>query len=1530
MKKCLVWLLSAALFLGSIATVGADEPAASDTSVPAAYDSRTDGQDRLDESLLSSTALAQMAELSEEPAFEGDRVFMSEEAINGKYLLSAVQKVFVLSREGLIRSSEGFDMTDGDSVNGQPQDRIKRGLLKGRTALLDGDRLIVGWNDDYTDAPVPEAGGLIDTEEEILDLDVAKPRAEETQVADEALQNAAASAPELSSLENGAAKASLDFDTVNSTEENLNTASYENDAVNASPDAATDYVGTENAVGSSDNGIAENNDGSSDKADNDNTVGSTDNSAAENNGGSSDDTATDNATGSFDNADADNTVVSSDNTDTDNTAGSSGNTDTDAAGSLITTEPITKTGAWLVKAIGSDAITYVFYDDEALATAHVELLEKQPETEAVYRYAVDGGIGDGRLDAALLKEMKLMQESDESLPEMASVFTARHDENLTAIGFYTDDEMTSYAFNIYAGESEETVFDQEPLYALPEAGTVTGAGYHTVALSAPLSLKKGDVFAVALTITAKNGSIFYDRFDEARNETGEVIFSSTPSADTTSFLRVDEAFKPLSGVVAGSLRLSAVTDYNGIEEDDLNTAVSSLTDGALYEICAADNQNLALDVQGGNVFVRSNVQLYKANHTNAQQWYAKANSDGTFSFISRSAGRALDVEGNAIKDGTNIQVHTARYKAGQKWKLVSAGNNSFSLVHAYSGKYLTVNGAMAKGTNVVLATKNNSSAQRFVFNAVTPVNMAGTYMMGTPLSKNHVVTAKSPAAGYQLSAKTWAATQLFVFTKNSNGFYTITQKGMNGVLTIDGTGASGSPVISSPNRSSDNQLWRVEMQENGSVAIFSKAAPHVCLSLANSQPDKSPSLLVSSWRKADRQYFNLVDPNADQLTGTFVIRSAKYPDRVLDVADGSKNAGANIQSYNDNSSAAQKYKLTKVSMQDPEPIYYIKTNADGMALTVSGSVGQDANVVQDTYKGSDNQKWAVIPNKDGTYTIAAYLNRNYVLDIASGSMAYKQNIRVHKTNSTAAQKWYLADNRVTSCKLTTANQVTISGTGDSEKHGDDGLLYLIAFDPSDYIGDGHVLGSSADGTSFSITSRGLDMPYYINREFFTAVKVDGIYRVCSNGFYITNPEKMASRNTARIKPINKKGLAPDGFNQSRVNEAINTLHAKHVAENFTLDQIVNGSGAQFTYRGVTYNFDGGIVGSIKQRVKEMNAAGVQVTGILYATKNLIATHPSLVTPGGRNAPDSALLVGINGQEAQGRREFEAVCAFLATTFSEADCHIDNWVIGNELNDATHWNYCGELMSAEEYVTMYTQVFRIAYNTMRSIWSNVRVYDSLDHNWRVKAVNNYYLAKTFQDRFASILKEEGDIEWHLAFHPYCSPEQDPRIWVETTYVTHDINTTIQITMMNLETLSNYMTSKYGSQHRIILSETGISARYKDKDYVLEQAAAIAYGYYIAESLPNVDNYIIHHLQDDSGEMAGGWYLGLKDVNGGKRPAYTVFANMDSKANGLAYTEKTSPYNVGKPIIQVVNSKYTSWKQAKHLANLDITKFGDSRY
>jgi uncharacterized repeat protein (TIGR02543 family) len=121
------------------------------------------------------------------------------------------------------------------------------------------------------------------------------------------------------------------------------------------------------------------------------------------------------------------------------------------------------------------------------------------------------------------------------------------------------------------------------------------------------------------------------------------------------------------------------------------------------------------------------------------------------------------------------------------------------------------------------------------------------------------------------------------------------------------------------------------------------------------------------------------------LNGAIVtISSALNRARVLDIPGSSTKQGIRPALWDNKYTANQRFRL----IADGKGYYSIQNVNSGLALDVSGSrAGNNGVVIQWAPHGGDNQKWRLISNANGSWTIASKLNENYCLDLPGGSTA---------------------------------------------------------------------------------------------------------------------------------------------------------------------------------------------------------------------------------------------------------------------------------------------------------------------------------------------------------------------------------------------------------------------------------------------------------------------------------------------------------------------------------------------------------------
>lgn len=510
---------------------------------------------------------------------------------------------------------------------------------------------------------------------------------------------------------------------------------------------------------------------------------------------------------------------------------------------------------------------------------------------------------------------------------------------------------------------------------------------------------------------------------------------------------------------------------------------------------------------------------------------------------------------------------------------------------------------------------------------------------------------------------------------------------------------------------------------------------------------------------------------------------------------------------------------------------------------------------------------------------------------------------------------------LTSCMIQEGNRIIVTGTAVPEgtearpagmivpeshvtetSMTDDGYYYLFELQP--YETD---IGTRTDYSTWTNkgTTLSFELPYSGNEEdarlysrFVVAQKVGNTYQEISNPIYITNPETMADYTENYPRTDSKKGLLVE---LDMIQDAMK-LGVKHTTINIPYHHMIGGNLA-YQYNGKTYYFNEDLITSYDKMVRSFSDKGIVVTAILLNGWN--EEYPEL-HEAGLTKSSTANYYGFNVSTKEGYETTRALLSFMAERYAgdnSSHGRISNWIIGNEVNNNQDWNYVGP-MDLESYTKLYEKSFRVAYTAIKSQSKNARVFFSTDYEWKRENTNLKYAAKDFIDLFNKGIREEGNINWGLAYHPYPHPLTEPEFWDDDqTGMLNDTFDSPIINFKNLNVLTDYfqraeLLAPGGMVRHIILSEEGFTAMSATRGPVFkEQAAAFAYAYYLVEANPYIDAFILNRQVDAVSEYNASCAFGLWTVDTSRedkviaifsRPIYTVFRYIDTPRS-LKYTE-----------------------------------------
>lgn len=322
---------------------------------------------------------------------------------------------------------------------------------------------------------------------------------------------------------------------------------------------------------------------------------------------------------------------------------------------------------------------------------------------------------------------------------------AQLNKNVLADGTYVISTALSsnYVLDVYGGytwnKANVQLFAKNGTDAQAFKVTHDSQGYVTFT-----NVNSGKVLEVAGSRAGNNANVQQYSLDGSRAQKWVV---QKYGSGYTIISALDPNFVlDLSGALVMNGRNIGLYQNNGSKAQQWNFS-KHMTDRERCDLFAAQNKgkmadgvyyiknknvNYALDVYGGSLYGRANVQLYSLNRSNAQKWKITHDSKGYVMFQNVGSGMYLTAGGS----GNSANVYQQKQSNGynQKWIIMFDTNSNLRIVSAlHSNRVLDIHGGMIRNfSNIQLYDSNNSNAQKWVFEYIN-TNATGGLMqiMGT-------------------------------------------------------------------------------------------------------------------------------------------------------------------------------------------------------------------------------------------------------------------------------------------------------------------------------------------------------------------------------------------------------------------------------------------------------------------------------------------------------------------------------------------------------------------------------------------------------------------------------------------------------------------------------------------------------------------------------------------------------------------------------------------------------------------------------
>ena len=218
------------------------------------------------------------------------------------------------------------------------------------------------------------------------------------------------------------------------------------------------------------------------------------------------------------------------------------------------------------------------------------------------------------------------------------------------------------------------------------------------------------------------------------------------------------------------------------------------------------------------------------------------------------------------------------------------------------------------------------------------------------------------------------------------------------------------------------------------------------------------------------------------------------------------------------------------------------------------------------------------------------------------------------------------------------------------------------------------------------------------------------------------------------------------------------------------------------------------------------------------------------------------------------------------------------IVGRSVNESTKNNNAGAV-EVEDYVSRYHALVRLAHSTLKSHYSEGRVYVSVSNNLTAssKLENSIgWTTNRFLNEFRTLSMAGGNFDWNVSISAYATDESSNTLWT-------DPHTDAQyLSPTNVEDFNLLLQEQFyynGQRRHLIIGDFEIALGESPEN----QAASYAYAYYKVLENGTVDA-LIYSAQTDKQSLITGSGLWSTDKNGNaidRRALYSVFMTIDTK-------------------------------------------------
>ena len=432
--------------------------------------------------------------------------------------------------------------------------------------------------------------------------------------------------------------------------------------------------------------------------------------------------------------------------------------------------------------------------------------------------------------------------------------------------------------------------------------------------------------------------------------------------------------------------------------------IDSVEDGHVYRILSAANGNYHIGA-AGNYAGPAAQAVITSDNTPGSCYIAHVQEDGSVIFENYVTGCVLDIYMGQNQSGTAIWHYGMNATPAQCWNPVGYEIGRIFMQSMLGRRVVDIYmGQISNQQQIWLYDKNYSSAQLFVLDDVTdelpdeqsdPLEDGGIYEIHPVSAVYMSLDVEGGSVRNQANIRIYqdnnSDAQKFVFRQTDAGWVITCYRGGKAIDVTGGSSRAGTNIAQYRRNDSAAQLWDIRDNGDGSYTFVNSLGNVLDVAGGSMASGTNVWAYTANGSAAQKFYIERCDA-ADTLDGTY---------RIGTVLDGSLYLNSNGDNI-----VVGKSRQDFTVVHSSSGYYTIYDDGTGKVLDIyGGSRASGANVWKYQPNGSAAQRWTIVQEEDGSFTIISALGT--ALDVAGGQARQGTNVWAYAPNGSAAQMWTL-------------------------------------------------------------------------------------------------------------------------------------------------------------------------------------------------------------------------------------------------------------------------------------------------------------------------------------------------------------------------------------------------------------------------------------------------------------------------------------------------------------------------------------------